>query len=267
MASYSDTLHARVEREREAHTDHDILGESVQLKNRFSHIWTYPGVVRLRATLEDALCEATTSRVLDYGCGLGERSLTALKHGAEVDGIDISTIYIEKANAAARDAGYPGDRFRFVVGDAHVLPYPEATFDLVIGEGIVHHLDIDTALAEVHRVLKPGGRAVFLEPLLDNPFLKLFRYLTPQARTEDELPLSARDLHRIATSDRWRVESTYSGLLAAPVAVGTSVIIPSRPGNVLLRAADRAERALQRRGWLTAWNQYVLLNLIRTEAE
>ena len=258
-------IHARVEREREAHTDSDVLGESVQLKNRFSHIWTYPGVTRLRTALDEALRTADGQRVLDYGCGRGERSLTALGHGAEVDGIDISSVYIDEAARAARAAGYPDERFRFVVGDAHALPYPDAAFDLVIGEGIVHHLDIDTALGEVHRVLKPGGRAVFLEPLLDNPLLKVFRALTPKARTEDELPLSARHLRQIAGSGLWRVESAYSGLFAAPVAVGTSLVVPSRPDNALLRAADRAERAFARRGWLAAWNQYVLLDLVRAD--
>ena len=259
----SGEIRQRVEREREAHTDHDVLGESVQLKNRFAHIWTYPGVARLRATLDAALQGERGQRVLDYGCGRGERSLTALGHGARVDGLDISPVYIEEATRAAREAGHAADQFSFVVGDAHALPYDDATFDLVIGEGIVHHLDIETALAEVHRVLKPGGRAMFLEPLLDNPLLKLFRRLTPSARTEDELPLSARNLRLIAESGRWHVESTYSGLVAAPVAVGTSVLMPSRPDNALLGLADRVEQKMAARGWLDSWNQYVLLNLVR----
>lgn len=256
-------IEARVERERAAHTDHDVLGESVELKNRFAHIWTYPGVQRLRATLDESLREASGARVLDYGCGRGERSLTALGHGAEVDGIDISSVYIAEATAAAQEAGHDPERFRFVVGDAHALPYADGTFDLVIGEGIVHHLDLKTSLREVHRVLAPGGRAVFLEPLLDNPLLRLFRRLTPEARTDDERPLSAEDLREIADSGLWRVESTYSGLFAAPVAVATSLLMPSRPDNALLRAADRAERALHRQRRLDAWNQYVLLYLVR----
>ena len=114
-------------------------------------------------------------------------------------------------------------------------------------------------------MLRPGGRALFLEPLLDNPLLKVFRRLTPSARTDDERPLSASDLRRIAGSGRWRVESTYSGLVAAPVAVATSLLVPSRPDNALLRTADRAEQALARRGWLDAWHQYVLLNLVRAD--
>jgi SAM-dependent methyltransferase len=150
-----------------------------------------------------------------------------------------------------------------VAGDAHHTPYPDAAFDLVIGDGILHHLDLDVALGEVHRVLKPGGRAVFREPRLDNPLLKLFRRLTPSARTEDERPLDAADLRRIADSGRWTVESQYCGLLGAPAAVLTSVVLRPFPNNVLLRAADRAERALHDRRALQPMHQYVLLNLVR----
>ncbi|MFN3595953.1 MAG: class I SAM-dependent methyltransferase [Rubricoccaceae bacterium] len=259
----SPDIQARVERERAAHTEHDVLAESVQLKNRFAHIWSYPGVRRLRAALEAAPATPGVARVLDYGCGRGERSLSVLAHGREVDGIDISPVYIAEAETAARAAGYDADRFRFVVGDAHVLPYPDAAFDLVLGEGILHHLDLPTALGEVHRVLRPGGRALFLEPLLDNPLLKLFRSLTPRARTDDERPLSAADLRAIARSGAWRVESAYCGLLAAPAAVATSLALPARPQNDLLRLADRAEQAIARRHVLDAWHQYVLLNLVR----
>lgn len=250
-------------RERVAHTEHDVLAESIRLKNRFSHIWGYPGVRRLRAKLEAAPAAPGVARVLDYGCGRGERSLSVLAHGREVDGIDISPVYVAEADAAARAAGYDAERFRFVVGDAHALPYDDASFDLVLGEGILHHLDLPTALAEVHRVLRPGGRALFLEPLLDNPLLKVFRRLTPKARTDDERPLSAADLRMIARSGAWHVESTYCGLLAAPAALVTSLAVPARPQNGLLRAADRAERALAARHVLDAWHQYVLLDLVR----
>lgn len=263
MPTTSDSIQARVERERAAHTEDDVLGRSVQLKDRFSHIWGYPALRRLRATLDAHLAKLDQQRVLDLGCGRGERSLMLLEHGATVDGLDISTVYIEEATASAQAAGFPQNRFCFVAGDAHALPYEDSVFDAVVGEGILHHLDLDVALGEVHRVLKPGGRALFVEPLLDNPFLKLFRSLTPKARTEDERPLSAVDLRQIEDSDRWNVESSYCGLFSAPVAVATSLLLRPFPDNVLLKVADRAEQALASRKGLQAKNQYVLLNLVR----
>lgn len=258
-----NSLQDRVERERAAHTEDDVLGRSAQLKDRFSHIWRYPALRRLLDTLEGHLSDLDGKHVLDLGCGRGERSLTLLERGATVDGIDISPVYIGQAEDEARAAGFPDARFTFIAGDAHHLPYDDASFDLVVGDGILHHLDLDAALGEVHRVLKPGGRALFREPLLDNPLLKLFRALTPKARTEDELPLSTSDLHQIEASDRWNVESSYCGLLSAPVAVVTSFVLRPFPNNVFLRAADRVEQALASRKSLHAKHQYVLLNLVR----
>ncbi len=258
-----NALQDRVDRERIAHTEDDVLGRSAELKDRFSHIWRYPSLRRLLGQLEAHLDAAAGQRVLDLGCGRGERSVDLLRRGATVDGIDISEVYTDRAEAAARAAGFDDGQFAFVAGDAHALPYADATFDLVVGDGILHHLDLDVALGELHRVLKPGGRALFREPLLDNPLLKVFRTLTPKARTDDELPLSAGDLDRIAGSGRWRVESAYCGLLSAPVAVVTSFVLRPWPNNVLLRLADRAERALAGRHALDPWHQYVLLDLVR----
>lgn len=264
MTPVDETLQARVERERAAHTEDDVLGNNIRLKERFfPHIFSYPSLRRLLGAYDTYATDVAGRRVLDFGCGRGERSLRMLEHGAHVDGIDISPVYVAEAKRAAAAAGFPSERYAFVAGDAHTTPYPDATFDLVIGDGILHHLDLDVALGEVHRVLKPGGRALFREPLLDNPLLKLFRLLTPRARTEDERPLSADDLDRIARSGRWTVESEYCGLVEAPVAVVTSLVLRPFPNNVLLRWAARAERKLRARARLRAKHQYVLLNLVR----
>lgn len=259
-----DTLQDRVDRERLAHTEDDVLGRNAELKDRyFPHIYKYPALRRMLGRLDAHLDGAEGARVLDLGCGRGERSVDLLQRGAVVDGIDISEVYTNQAEAAARAAGFDEGRFTFVAGDAHALPYDDATFDLVVGDGILHHLDLDVALGELHRVLKPGGRALFREPLLDNLLLKAFRLLTPKARTDDELPLSAGDLDRIAGSGRWDVESAYCGLVSAPVAVVTSFVLRPWPDNVLLRLADRAERALEGRRSLDPFHQYVLLDLVR----
>ncbi len=120
---------------------------------------------RLREALGEAAAAPSVERVLDFGCGKGDRAVDLLAHGVTVDGIDISESYVAEAAASARASGFPEARFRFVAGDAHALPYADGAFDLVVGEGILHHLELDTALAEVHQVLRPGGRAVFFEPL------------------------------------------------------------------------------------------------------
>lgn len=262
MSSKSELLE-RVERERNAHSVNDVLAESYRLKNRFSHILSYPSRQRLFAKIEAVTCDLNGKLVLDYGCGRGESSLTYLMQGAVVRGIDISPVYVEEANLNAKKSGCPSERYQFLVMDAHALDFEDDTFDVIIGEGILHHLDADVALREIHRVLKPGGRVLLQEPLADNPLLKLFRLLTPRARTEDEAPFTGKDVKRLAHPDQWQSETTYCGVIEAPVAMATSVLFPNRPDNALLRTADRMERWIHARGFLLSWNQYVLFNLVK----
>ena len=78
------------------------------------------------------------------------------------------------------------------------MSFPDDHFDLVYGSAILHHLDLRAACREIARVLRPGGRAVFLEPLGHNVLINLYRRLTPAMRTVDEHPLRMADLDTIA---------------------------------------------------------------------
>lgn len=158
-------------------------------------------------------------------------------------------------------AGVSENRYRFHVMDAHDLKFDDESFDLIIGFGILHHLEAELALSEIHRVLKPGGRVLLQEPLADNPLLRLFRILTPGARTEDEEPFSGRAVRALSSHRQWNTELFYCGILEAPVAMLTSVLMPNSPDNWLLRATDKAERWLHNRGILLNWNQYVCFNM------
>lgn len=255
-------LSERVERERLAHTEDDVLARSYALKDRFSHIWTFPSRKRLFARIDAHTRDLRGKTVLDYGCGRGDASLNYLAAGADrVAGIDISSEYIADADMRAKEAGFEADRYDFRVMDAHSLAFPDASFDFVIGYGILHHLDAEVALSEVHRVLKPGGRVMLQEPLADHPLLKLFRRLTPKARTEDEAPFTGADIRRLTERPEWRTQLAYCGILEAPVAMLTSVLLPERPQNALLRLADRVETWLHQRGLLNHWNQYILFDM------
>ncbi len=90
------------------------------------------------------------------------------------------------------------------VGDAHSTKFSSEMFDLVVGRGILHHLDLQAACAEIKRVLKPGGKIIFGEPLDCNVIINLYRKFTPKIRSRDESPLSAEMLNFI--------ESQFQGL-------------------------------------------------------
>jgi ubiquinone/menaquinone biosynthesis C-methylase UbiE len=77
--------------------------------------------------------------------------------------------------------------------NAEKLEFSDNSFDLVYGEAIIHHLDINIAMKEIKRVLKPEGFAVFLEPRGNNPLVNWYRNKTPHLRTVDEHPLVKND--------------------------------------------------------------------------
>ena len=104
-------------------------------------------------------------RVLELGCGTGVFLRKLAVHGAEITGIDLSADLL--ARCAARMAG--AANVTLVRGNAEQMPIPEGAFDSVYGSSILHHLGLEAALAEVRRVLRPGGRLAFAEPNILNP--------------------------------------------------------------------------------------------------
>ena len=119
--------------------------------------------------------------------------------GREVDvtGIDVSEVAIEQAQQLAAERGLT-DYATFIHMDAEALTFPDERFDVVLGNGILHHLDLDTALAEIRTGVAPGGWAAFKEPMGHNPFINGYRKLTPNQRPDDEHPLLRSDLVTIA---------------------------------------------------------------------
>ncbi len=258
-------LVARVAREHGAHTERDVLAESIRLKNKFPHLATYPSKRRLYATMDDHTADLRGKTILDYGCGRGEMSMKYLRNGAEkVAAIDISEVYVEDLRQQAKAAGISPERCDFRAMDAHRLEFPDASFDLVVGYGILHHLDARVAFKEIHRVLKPQGRVMLQEPLADNPLLKLFRKTTPHARTDDEAPFTAAQVHAFESQPGWRTESVYCGVLEMPISLVTSKLMPPHPDNLFLRMADKVESWMHRQRLLLGWNQYIVFNMVRT---
>jgi SAM-dependent methyltransferase len=93
---------------------------------------------------------------LDLACGTGGVALIAARTGADVTGLDISADQLEKARAAAAEAGL---EIRFDEGDAQALPYEDASYDVVVSAfGMIFAPDHRQAADELTRVSKPGAR-------------------------------------------------------------------------------------------------------------
>jgi ubiquinone/menaquinone biosynthesis C-methylase UbiE len=174
--------------------------------------------------------------VLDYGCGPGYLAKHLVDSGAEsVTGFDVSEGEIEQARERAEQNGI-SDRCRFLVADAHATDFPDDSFDLIVGTAILHHLELRTALVELRRILRPGGSAMFNEPMWHNPILRIGRALTPGARTPDEHPLTVDDW-KLCAEIFPEFEHTEREFLT----------IPLMPLNLLL--PKRAQKWLARRVW------------------
>ena len=99
-------------------------------------------------------------RVLEIGCGLGTDGAQFAAAGADYTGIDLTDASIELARKKFELAGLRGE---FRVADAENLDFVEDSFDLVYSHGVLHHTpDTARAVREIHRVLKPGGRAIVM---------------------------------------------------------------------------------------------------------
>ena len=98
------------------------------------------------------------TRLLDVACGAGQISIPAARAGAHVTGVDIATNSIEQARTRARDEGLDA---RFEEGDAEMLPYEDASFDLVVSLiGAMFAPRPERVAAELVRVCRSGGRIV-----------------------------------------------------------------------------------------------------------
>jgi SAM-dependent methyltransferase len=135
---------------------------------------------------------------------------------AEIVGIDISDVAVRQATERASAAGLNA---KYFVMDAESLEFPDQSFDLICSAAVLHHLDLRRAYSEIARVLRPGGHAIFMEPLGHNPIINLYRRLTPTMRTPDEHPLLMSDLE-LAGQYFGHVEPRFfvlSSLMAIPI--------------------------------------------------
>ncbi|MBI4042667.1 MAG: methyltransferase domain-containing protein, partial [Deltaproteobacteria bacterium] len=188
-------------------------GKKIAEKAEFLWGWDTPAgrlraQRRARMVIEKGNIEPG-KKVLEIGSGTGLFTEYFAKTGAHVHGIDLSPDLIERAKARFKNPppkatisipspsmgegqgeGESPFSIDLRVADAEKIPYPDNTFDVVAGICVLHHLNLDQVLPEIHRVLKPGGKFIFSEPNMLNPQILLQKNVLPLKRlmgdTDDE---------------------------------------------------------------------------------
>jgi SAM-dependent methyltransferase len=168
-----------------------------------------------RADLMARLGSLSGLEILEIGSGRGEFSVYLGRQGASVTGIDVGPNLVEASRVLAEINGV---ECRFVHSSATELPFDAESFDRVVGVAVLHHLsreDLVRAVRETHRVLRPGGTALFCEPIENSRLFDFLQNLVPvggrgkgdyrpsilqrrawaeHQRVFDERPLSEREL-------------------------------------------------------------------------
>jgi SAM-dependent methyltransferase len=138
----------------------------------------------------DSILARGAHDILEIGCGPGSVA-SFLPRDVAFSAIDISDVAVQQTAEVARNNGITGS---YLVMNAEDTAFADNSFDLICGTGILHHLNLEKACAEMRRILRPNGCAVFIEPLGHNPLINMFRKMTPQFRTVDEHPLLMKDM-------------------------------------------------------------------------
>ncbi len=178
-----------------------MLDETLERERQFHDAWAAAiDVDGIRVADYFEVCTAPENRfilqqmgdiqgklLLDLGCGAGENSVYFAKRGARCVATDYSPGMVE---VALQLAAANGVEIEGRTANAMALEFPDNTFDLVYASNLLHHIpEPKLALKEMHRVLKPGGKACFWDPLKHNPVINVYRRMATEVRTEDEMPL------------------------------------------------------------------------------
>ncbi len=178
--------------------------------------------------------EGSSGRLLEIGCGIGVDSIQLARCGFDVTAVYLteSAIDVARAFSEARDV-----RIDFRVSNAEKLEFGDKSFDVVYSFGVLHHTpQIEKAVAEVHRVLKPGGTAYLMlyhRNSLVNLIHRLFRlpYESPR-NLEDRCPV-VYTFTRRAAADLFKAFSRVEVHTDYPFTYGFRHVVFGLPKSLL----------------------------------
>lgn len=201
---------------------------------RLERMYAAPEIVEHRALTRRALAAAPGERGLDIGCGVGFLACELAREvGAvgQIVGVDSSAEMIEAARARAQREGL-AERVAFVIGDATRLDFPDAAFDFAVAVQVyLYVVEIERALAEATRVLRPGGRLV----IVDTDWDSCVWLTADRERHRQVLEARLRELGQPHLPPRLPALLRSAGLavaVSAPRPSSTSVTMPIRSAAV-----------------------------------
>jgi SAM-dependent methyltransferase len=176
--------------------------------NRPTRVWTHMRrrIQRLRSSVgvdhelielhREWLGDLRNARVLDLGCFTGNRLSSYMAATAdEYLGVDLSEQAAQSLDEALKQKGYA--KASAIAMDFLDNQWPDGHFDCVYAYSVLHHFaDLETALHELRRIVKPGGVIITMDPLSTDPFNRLARllYRPFQSDRDWEYPFTARTL-------------------------------------------------------------------------
>ncbi|MFQ5656058.1 MAG: glycosyltransferase [Candidatus Methylomirabilales bacterium] len=149
-----------------------VYGSAKSGKRQTWEIWrrrTLTATCRQRAF--DRLSPLSGRRILELGSGPGEEARDLADRGGWVVALDLVRPPIVLGGRGENGLVVP------VLADAQSLPFRAGSFDAIFGQAMLMHVDPDRVMKECHRVLRPGGKAIFIEPLRYHPLVTLYRLL------------------------------------------------------------------------------------------
>jgi len=163
--------------------------------------------------------------VLDMACGFGRESIIAAKSEAElVVGIDLSPVSVKEGNELALKNNL--NNIIFSVADCENLFFDDDTFDTIICARMLHHIEFETVMKELQRVLKKDGRVICIEALGINPLLNFYRKVTPEQRTHWETANILTFKHIKVAQKYFKVQNIKYWHFLSPLAKFSRLLLP-----------------------------------------
>lgn len=232
-----------------------------RLVQRTPELSAYASGYAWRRYLFNFLGSVDGKTILDVACGYSMTPVMFALAGATVHAIDVAPKTIATVQFVAERKGV-ADRVYAHVSPAEELPFANEQFDLLYGGAALHHLQLDRAGRELARVLKPGGKGAFQEPLGHNPVLEFARdYLTYRGKHPvkgTDRPLRLSDVQSFG---RYFSTCTYRGFELFSIVVKA---LRLKRGSRLRRAIEAAdESVLQRFPYLQRYSRFVAIQVTK----